>query len=886
MKPSAPSSAASGKRRLGFVFWGAKCYDFSITAMSKPDEKPQGAAIPESGAPEPATPETEILEQAGRGPILPFKFKVPNLKVRIKKFKKGTLLRAFLLLVLAGLAIGLGGIFGAYVAIKDNLPDVSDLETFRPKLITTIYAADGTSVKEFAEERRVEVPYDRLPKTLVEAIVATEDPKFFHHGGVDIRGVLRAGWADVSKILGGRRPEGGSTITQQLARSLFLHREVSLRRKLKELWVAREIEKLYPKEKILELYCNHFLLGHGAHGVQAAANLYFGKDVADLTLEESALIAGIFRGPSLYSPYSNPKVTLDRRNHVLNRMVAEGYINRDEGEAAKQLPLDVLPLRRTSAEFGAYFFEEVRRYLERNYGYEGLYRAGLKVFTTFDPTIQRHAERALRSGLRRTENALLGWRADKPNLLSAAPDDLKALAASPRAAPEDQWLLTWDSQTLEPDEVYDAIVLTASRTEATVRLKNAVGRMTSKDIGWTKASRLDALIKPGDVVQVRVVSYDDEAKQASVSLDQKPLRNGGFVVIEPQTGQIKALVGGYSFRESQFNRAVQAPRQTGSAIKPFLYTAALENGFTPASIIADEPVTFIDRWNGEPWSPKNYDRKFKGAVTVRTGLEQSRNVVTAKLLDFISPQVGVDYCRRFGITSPLYPFLSLSLGTFEVTLLEMVSGFSVFPDKGIRFQPYFISRIEDKDGNVLEEARVESREVISPQTAYMMTYLMRGVVESEGGTAAAASVLGWPLAGKTGTTDDYSDAWFIGFSPTLCAGVWVGYDKPIPLGERQSGAVAALPIWQDFFTRVITDEKRKAAESGVEDFQPADFEVPPNLVFVEIDKKTGLLATSICRYPFLEVFFPGTEPSRYCTHADHLRILDYYGSAGVVDDDH
>jgi len=296
-------------------------------------------------------------------------------------------------------------------------------------------------------------------------------------------------------------------------------------------------------------------------------------------------------------------------------------------------------------------------------------------------------------------------------------------------------------------------------------------------------------------------------------------------------------------------------------------------------------VTFIDRWNGEPWSPKNYDRRYKGVVTVRTGLEQSRNVITAKLLDFISPQVGVDYCRRFGITSPVYPYLSLSLGTFEITLIEMVSGFSTFPNKGVRFPPYFVTRIEDKDGNVLEETRVEPQEVISPQTAYMMTYLMRGVVESEGGTAGAVSVLGWPLAGKTGTTDDYSDAWFIGFSPTLCAGVWVGHDKPIPLGERQSGAAAALPIWQDFFARIIDDEKRKAAEAGIEDFQPSDFEVPPNLVFAEIDKKTGLLATSICRYPFLEVFFPGTGPGRYCTLADHLRILDYYASAAVVDDD-
>jgi penicillin-binding protein 1A len=804
--------------------------------------------------------------------------KFPSLKFKVKKLKRGTVLRAILILLMAGLAVGLGALLGAYVSIKDNLPDVRDIDTFQPKLITTVYDAAGEPIKEFAEERRVEVAYDKIPKTLIDAIVATEDPSFFRHAGVDMRGILRAALYDVSKILGGRRPEGGSTITQQLARSLFLYREVSLRRKLKELYLSRRIEKLYSKEKILELYCNHFFLGHGVYGVQAAANLFFGKDVSELTLEESALIAGIFQGPSKYSPYSNKAGTLARRNHVFNRMVAEGYLTKAEGEAAKAKPMEVLPLRRTSTEFAAYFLEEVRQYIEKNYGFDGLYRAGLKVYTTLDPTLQRYAERALRSGLRSTENLLHGWRADKPNLLTASPEALKGFVASPKAALEEHWLLSWENQAIEPNEVYDAIVLAASRNEATVRLKNAVGRMAAKDINWTKAGRLDALIRRGDVIQVRVVSVDAEAREAKVSLTQKPLRNGAFVAIDPKTGQIRALVGGYSFRDSQFDRAVQAPRQTGSSIKPFLYTAALEHGFTPASVIVDEPITFIDRWNNEPWSPKNYDRRYKGAVTLRTGLEQSRNVVTAKLLDFVSPQVGVDYCRRFGIVSPLYPYLSLSLGSFEVTLLEMVSAYTVFPDKGIRFKPSFITRIEDKDGNILEETRVEPEEVISPQTAYMMTYLMRGAVEGEGGTAAAASVLNWPLAGKTGTTDRYSDAWFIGFSPDLVAGVWVGHDRPVPLGERQTGAAAALPIWIDFFSQAIGDVRKKAEADGIVDFVPPDFEVPPNLVFVEIDRKTGLLATPACRYPFREVFMPGTEPQRYCTLADHLRVLDYYSN--------
>jgi len=801
-------------------------------------------------------------------------FKFPALKIKIRRFEKRTLLRAFLIAALAGLAIGLGGIFGSYVAIKDDLPSVTDIETFRSKLITTVYAADGQPVKEFAEERRVEVPYDQIPKVLIDAIVATEDPSFFRHRGVDVRGVLRAVKADLFKVLSGRRPEGGSTITQQLARSLFLHREVSLRRKLKEAFLSIQIEKQYSKQDILTLYCNHFYLGHGVYGVESGSRLFFGKSVGELSLEEAALIAGVFRGPSLYSPYTNPKGTVGRRNHVLNRMVEEGYIGKAAGETVKGRPMDVLPLRRTSSEFGAYFFEEVRKYIEKNYGSDALYRAGLKVYTTLDPMLQKYAEGAIQKGLRDTENRENGWRADKPNMLTAGPEVMKDLVAGAQAEPEDLWLLSWESQSVEADEAYDAVVLSVSRTEATVRVKNFTGKMTNKDIAWTKAKYLDALIKRGDVIQIRVHSFDKAMKEARVSLDQKPVRNGGLVAIDPQTGQVKALVGGYSFRDSQFNRAVQAPRQTGSAIKPLLYTAALEHGFTPASVIVDEQVTFIDRWNGEPWSPKNYDRKYKGAVTVRSGLEESRNVITAKLLDFISPQVGVEYCRRFGITSPLNPYLSLSLGTFEITLLEMVSAFSTFPNKGVRFRPYFITRIEDKDGNILEETRVESNEVVSPQTAYMMTHLMRGVMEQ--GTGAAASVLDWPLAGKTGTTDKYTDAWFIGFSPTLCAGVWVGHDKPVPLGNKQTGAAAALPIWQDFFSRVIDDVRNKAASNGVVDFQPADFEVPPNLVFVEIDRKTGLLATPICRYPFREVFFPGTEPSRFCTLADHLRILDYY----------
>ena len=813
-------------------------------------------------------------------PVLP---KLPQIRIRIRirKIGRRQLVRALLIVGLAGVAIALGALLGAYYAIRGNLPSIATLEDFQPKLITTVYDATGAPVKEFAEQRRVEIPYDQIPDILVKAIVATEDQRFFSHHGIDYTGILRAVKKDIPKILRGRRPQGASTITQQLARELFLYKDLSLRRKFKEMALAREIEKKYSKSQIMALFCNHFYLGHGAWGVESASNLFFGKSVRDLNLEEAALIAGIFQRPSAYSPYNNPDLTLRRRNHVLDRLVEEGYITRERGEEAKAAPMVVLPIRRTSAEFGAYFFEEVRKYIEKNYGSDALYGGGLKVYTTLDPVLQKYAESALRNGLRDVENRKNGWRKDKVNFLEAD-DEIKAdLAAKPEAELEALWLVSWENQALEPGEVYDAVVLESSRSEASVRVKNFTGRMTNKDIAWTKARFLTALIKRGDVIQVKVRSVDEAKKEARVSLDQDPVRNGGFVAIDTKTGQVKALVGGYAFRKSQFNRVTQAPRQTGSAIKPFLYTAALENGFTPADVLIDEPTTFIDRWNGEPWSPRNYDRKYKGAVTVRKGLEESRNVVTAKLLDAISPQVGVDYCRRFGITSPLYPFLSLSLGTFEVTLLELVSGYTAFPNGGVRVHPYLITRIEDKEGNVLEETQVESSEVVSPQTAYMMTYLLQGVILQ--GTGIAASVLDWPLGGKTGTTDKYSDAWFIGFSPGLCAGAWVGNDLQVTLGKGQTGAAAALPIWQDFFAHVIAD-KRKAAEGSGAELVPEGFEVPPNLSFVEIDRKTGLLLTDVCRFPFLEVFVPGTEPGRYCTTADHMRILDYYSTETATEE--
>ena len=795
--------------------------------------------------------------------------KKPVLVIKIRKIDKRKLLRRSLLAFLFLTAVGLGVAVGFYVGARRNLPDVEELDRFQPKIITTIYAEDGKPVKEYAEERRIVIPYEKIPDLLKKAIIATEDPRFYRHKGIDYRGILRA--VKQNLRLGRRgRLEGGSTITQQLAREYFLYTQQTLSRKLKEWLLALRIEKRYSKEKILEMYCNKFFLGHGACGIEAAANLFFGKSVGELNLEECAMIAGIFRGPSIYSPYNSYDKTLRRRNHVLTRMAEEGFIGKEQAEAAKGRPMTVLPLRRDESEFGAYFFEEVRKHLEKTYGGNALYRAGLKVYTTLNPRYQELAEKALNKGLRDMDKKK-GWRKDKKNLLAEGQTELEKV-----------WLPSWRVPALQPGDLVEAVVLTASRKEAVLRLKDYSGRMSNAGIPWTKAGALDTLIKRGDVVLVSVNGVDEEKKEAQVSLDQEPQIEGAFLAVDPLTGQIKALIGGYSFKRSQFNRATQALRQTGSAIKPILYTAALENGFTPASILQDWPVNFEDKWTGEAWTPPNYDGKYKGSVTFRRGLEESRNVVTARILQAISPQTGVQYCRKFGITSTVYPYMSMALGAFEVTLAELVSAFTTYPNKGVRIKPYFITKIEDKDGNILEETRVESEEVISPQTAFMMTSLLQGVVQR--GTAAAASFLEKPLGGKTGTTNKFSDAWFVGFSPSLCAGVWIGYDTQITLGNRQSGAVAALPVWIDFFKNLIDDEKKKAEAASVE-VPVEEFEVPPNLTFIEIDRKTGLLATPFCLFPLKEVFVPGTEPVRFCSHMDHMMTMDYY-SVEKAEEDH
>ena len=803
---------------------------------------------------------------------LVIKLKKPNFKDL--EFKK--ILKRMLLILLFCMVAGVGVVIGVYRGIVQNLPPLSKLEEYEPKIITSFYSGDGEVIGEYATEKRIQVQYEDIPDVLIKAIIATEDPRFFQHKGIDYLGILRAVKADIKLIFTPRKLHGGSTITQQLIREILLHRRQELRRKIQEAILARRVEKTYTKEEILELYCNQFNLGHGAYGVEAAAQLYFDKAVSELTLEEAALITGIFRGPSLYSPYDRPDLMLRRRNHVLNRMVEEKFITAEEAEEAKAKTMGVLPRYRNASGFAAYFKEEVRKYIENNYGSDALYVSGLKVYTTLDPKLQKYAEEALIVQLHRLDK-VQGWRKDKENLLEEGVENLEEI--------EESKFKSWLKEDMPAGKIVDAVVLEVESAKAVVKIKDYTGHMTNMDQltnmniqTWTKTRNLNDLIKRGDVIKVKINSVDEENKVMQVSLDQEPILEGAFLAIDTKTGQIKAMVGGYSFDRLEFNQTTQALRQSGSAIKPMLYTAAIENGWTPSSTVVDEPTEFPDKWADEPYAPLNYDRIYKGRVTLRQGFEESRNIVTTKILNHISPQTGVKYCQKFGITSPLLPYLSLALGAFEVRMIELVSAFTTFPNKGVRITPYFITRIEDKDGNIKEEHTIESEEVISPQVAYIMTSLLQGVVQR--GTSQSARWLDKPLGGKTGTTDDYSDAWFVGFSPDLCAGVWIGHGQGnASIGPRQSGAVAALPAWIEFFQKVIEDEKAVAEENG-EEYERGEFEMPPEhlLQFETIDLKTGLLATPICLFPFREVYLPGTVPSRWCSFEDHMMILDYYDS--------
>ena len=733
-----------------------------------------------------------------------------------------------LLFVIAAL---LGTLSGVLIAFAGDVPEISALDDYRPRTITHILARDGQTIGEFATERRLVVSYDQIAPALRNAIIATEDAGFNQHFGLSMS---RIAVTVLKDILTGKR-QGASTITQQLARNVFLQQyqlgggrfEVSPERKIKEWIVAIQIEKRFTKPEIFTLYANQINLGHGAYGVEAASRMYFDKSAKDVTLEEAAVIAAIIQTPARLSPFVNPKGALMRRNFVLQRMAEEGYISADQAHEAQQRPLVLQGQQRPEPSVAPYFVEEIRKSLEQEYGADALYQNGLQVQTTLDAGLQDAANRAVDRGLRRLDKRHSGFR--KPRNILAEKRSLTSFTV-------DRW-----NRPILAGDIVPAVVTAVSpkggNGSARVRISTHEVDLPKGAFAWTRKTSAADFLKVGDLIQVEVRAIQGGVPQ-TLALEQDPIVEGALLAIDNRTGQVRAMVGGFDFVRSKFNRATQAKRQVGSSFKPFIYTTAIDRGYTPVSIFVDEPISLDAGPNQPPYEPLNYDRKYEGPVTLRRAIEDSRNVPAVKALAELGPANVIKVAARFGLPPNMPPYLSLALGSVEETLWDMTSAYTAFPNQGVRMRPYSVISIADREGNVIEENRPEPHEAIRADTAYVMTNLLRGVVLR--GTAEAAASLDWPLAGKTGTMDEYTDAWFIGFDPNITVGVWVGYDEKKPLGNNETGAIAALPIWMDFMKAYIdTRADRKNVPI---------FEAPGNIVFVTLDNGTQ------------EAFINGTQP--------------------------
>lgn len=689
--------------------------------------------------------------------------------------------------LLVAISILVGSFSGALMAIGSDLPQVEELEGLKPNIVTQVFAVDGSILGEFAIEKRTIVQYEDIPEELRNAIIATEDETFFTHIGINLWRIPGAIWANLRS---GRRGQGFSTLTMQLSRLLFLSPQKTYERKIREILLALEIERRFTKKEIFTLYCNLVNFGHGYYGVEAASQFYFGKSARELTLEEAALLAGIPQSPSRLSPLDHAEAATRRRNHVLDRMVAEKYITPAQAQAAQNQPLGVRA-RRSPPSIAPYFLEEVRKTLERDYGYSGIYRSGLKVYTTLDPELQIAANRAVRDGILRNDRAARGF---VPITQSALKDG---------AIPEGFSLGDWQ-QPMDVGDVVRGVVTSVDREAAVVRLGAVTGRLGAKGIAWTGKARLSDVVKVGDIAPMRILKLAEAngIRAADVELEQEPEAESGFLAMDTRTGAVHAMIGGFDFERSKFNRAVQAHRQTGSIFKAIVYSAAIESlGWRPQTLILDAPIS-IDTPGSPTWAPNNYDMRFEGTITVQHAVEGSRNIPAIKTLQAIGIEKGIEYARKLGLKDELPPYLPIAIGAGEATLEEMVGAFGTIANEGLRMTPTLITRITDNDGNVLEENLPEAHDALRPETAAIMANLLHGVVQR--GTAVRARSLGRPLCGKTGTTDDWTDTWFVGFERDMVAGVWSGFDdKRKSLGRGRDGSRTSLPIFIDFWKEAM-----------------------------------------------------------------------------------
>jgi penicillin-binding protein 1A len=762
--------------------------------------------------------------------------------------------------------VGIAGAAGLFWHFSKDLPDYSQLQDYEPPVMTRVHASDGALVAEYARERRLYLPIQAIPKLVLHAFIAAEDKSFYEHGGLDFSGIARAGLLLVQNYGSGKRPQGASTITQQVAKNFLLTNEASFERKIKEALLALKIERTYSKDKILELYLNEIFLGFSSYGVAAASLLYFDKSVHELTAAEAAYLAALPKGPNNYHPFRQRERAIERRNYVLDRMVEDNYLKREEGEKSKKEPLAITP-RSTGAHIFAaeYFAEEVRRDLNDRYGEKKLYEGGLSVRTTLDPKLQSMARKTLTDGMVKFDETQ-GYRGAIQKVDVSG--DWGVKIAEVKAYSDVPWKI---AVVLEVSDQAARIGLQPARDPGgAVSKERTIANLPLDGVKWARPAtgnraaptKVSQVLAPGDVIYVEVLDKD----AGKYRLRQIPEISGGMVAMDPWTGRVLAMVGGFSFDQSQFNRATQALRQPGSSFKPFVYAAALDNGYTPSTVVMDAPIE-VDTGSGGVWKPENYSHKFYGPQTLRFGIEHSRNVMTVRLAQDVGMPLIAEYAKRFGVYDDMPTYLSFALGSGETTVMRMVSAYSMFANGGKRIKPTLIDRIQDRYGHTIfkhdqrecrgcqadkwagqnEPSMVDRREqVLDPMTAYQITSMMEGVVQR--GTATVVREVGKPVAGKTGTTNDEKDVWFVGFSPDMTVGVYLGYDKPRQISARATGGGIAAPIVKDFLKLALADK-------------PAvPFRVPPGIKLIRIDPKSGMRIAAGSPGGLLEAFKPGTAP--------------------------
>ncbi len=747
----------------------------------------------------------------------------------------------FLLLTSIGVAL--------WYMWSSNLPYIGTLKDYSPPIITEVFADDGQVIGQFWEERRILVPVSQMSPHIIDAFVAAEDARFFKHQGIDVLSIIRA---MIKNIKAGKIEQGGSTITQQITKSLLLKNPArTYKRKVREALLSLQIEREFSKEDILYLYLNQIYLGHGLYGVEAASQVYFGKSASDLNIAEAALLGGLARAPSRDSPikyFDNAKI---RQKYVLERMKTEGFISAEEFEEALLTEVAVQQKEERRSQEAPYFLEHIRKTVEMEYGRPLLYNGGLKIYTTVNLDMQKAAQDGIRRGTLELDRRE-GFRGPLFRVFIPGQEHVYR-----------QLMDELREQPLEVGTVTRGVVIRvdSAKKETRVKIGNHDGVLPISGMKWarpfdpekayheTKLKDPAEVLTPGDVIMVRIVEEAKDAPEWVLSLEQEPRAQAALLCMEAKTGYVKAMVGGVDFYTSQFNRAIQARRQPGSAFKPVIYAAALDKEFTPSSVIIDTPYISPIGDEDKLWKPKNYKEKFFGRTLFRTGLIKSRNIITVKILEKIGVNYAIEYARQLGIESKLDQDLSLALGSSGLSLLELTRAYSVFANAGMLVNPVFITKVVDRNGKVLEENQPSFSEAISRETAFVMTDLLKAVVNE--GTGWRAKALNRPVTGKTGTTNDLRDAWFLGYSPTLITGVWVGYDDRTPMGKGETGSRAACPIWLSFMSKVLNGKP------------VIPFENPEGVVITKIDAKTGLLASPYSEETRFQAFKKGTEPKEH-----------------------